>query len=101
MFYLYKNVCACIFSAVTIAPALHAPIVPRRTRNHLRIDHVRVVLRIDTDTMYDGEGATRVIRTRVRLDDIYPLDSNKCVKQCCIYVHKMNIRNIYNCIYIV
>jgi len=93
--------CACIFLAVTIAPALHAPIVPRRTRNRLRIDRARVVLRIDTDTMYDTEGATRVTRTRVRLDDIYPLDSNKCVKQCCIYVHKMNIRKIYNCVYIV
>lgn len=84
-----------MFSAVTIAPALHAPIVPRRTRNRPRIDRAHVVLRIDTDTMYDGEGATRVTRTRVRLDDIYSLDSNKCVKQCCIYVHKMNIHNIY------
>lgn len=91
-----------MISAVTIAPAPRARIVPRRTRRRPRTDRDRAVLRIDTDTMYDGEGATRATRTRAR-PDIPPLDSNKFVSSC-IYVHKIiyNIHKVYyNCVNIV
>lgn len=89
--------CMYMISAVTIAPAHHAHIDRRRTRNHPRIDRARVVPRTDTDTTYDDEGATRATRTRARLNGISPLDSNKFVSNniLYIYVYKMNIRNIH------
>lgn len=75
-----------MISAVTIAPAPHARIDLKRTRNRLCIDRARVVPRIDTDTIHDGEGATRATRIRARLDDIslHLIQINLC--QAMLYI---------------
>lgn len=79
-----------MISAVTIAPVPHAHIDLRKTRNHPCIDRARVVPRIDTDTIHDGEGAIRATRTRARLDDIFLRLIQINLYQAMLYIRTQN-----------
>jgi len=59
-------------SAITTVQVPLARTDLRRARSHPRgTDHARAVPRTDTDTIHDGEKATRAIRTPARLDRIF------------------------------